>query len=195
MSVRPRLKFLIESPVQVGDRVLLRYPEAVDQDEFLRLRKVSQSFHKPWEPTPIAGVDPYSADTFRNYLKGKRKDNRERLLVCRTDDGAIVGAFNLSEIVRGPLQSAYLGYWVGAPFQRRGYMTDGIQLLLAHAFGAVGLHRIEANIRPENIASLALVQRAGFSKEGYSPRYLKIDGDWRDHERWAILHEDWHPRI
>ena len=114
----------------------------------------------------------------------------ESLLVCRRADGAIVGAYNLSHIVYGPLCSAYLGYYAFEPFTDQGYMRDGIRLLLRHAFRTLGLHRVEANIQPGNDASIALVRSAGFQREGYSPRYLKIAGRWRDHERWAILAEE-----
>jgi ribosomal-protein-alanine N-acetyltransferase len=86
--------------------------------------------------------------------------------------------------------NAYLGYAVGQPFAGQGYMAEGIDLVLRHAFGSMGLHRLEANIQPDNAASIALAKRAGFQLEGFSPRYLKIDGQWRDHERWAIVAEE-----
>ncbi len=91
----------------------------------------------------------------------------------------------------GAFRSAYLGYYIGAPYARQGYMSEGIRLILQYAFKQLKLHRLEANIQPENLASIALVKRSGFVKEGYSRRYLKIGGRWRDHERWAILYEDW----
>lgn len=96
-------------------------------------------------------------------------------------------SFNLSQIVRRTLQSAYLGYAVGKPFAGQGYMRDGIDLVLRRAFVTLRLHRAEANIQPGNRASIALAQGAGFNREGFSPRYLKIADRWRDHERWAIL--------
>ena len=92
--------------------------------------------------------------------------------------------------MRGPFQSAYLGYYGFAPFEGQGYMTEAMRLVLRHAFGAMRLHRVEANIQPGNAASIALVRRCGFHLEGFSPRYLKVSGRWRDHERWAILGED-----
>lgn len=171
-------------------RTILRYPGPDDREEFLALRAASADFHRPWEPAPAAGIDPYSAEAFANYLKGSRHETRERLLLCRRDSGTILGSFNLSEICRGPLQSAYLGYWIGTEFTQQGYMTEGIRLILRHAFVTLGLHRVEANIRPENEPSLALVRRAGFRREGFSPGYLKIDGAWRDHERWAMLADE-----
>jgi [ribosomal protein S5]-alanine N-acetyltransferase len=118
---------------------------------------------------------------------------RHRLLVCRRVDGTIVGVINLNEIVRATFQSAYLGYYAFYPHAGRGYMTEGLALVLRHAFRRLGLHRLEANLQPENRASRALVRRLGFRKEGFSPRYLKIGGRWRDHERWAIVREAWAP--
>jgi ribosomal-protein-alanine N-acetyltransferase len=115
-------------------------------------------------------------------------------LICRREDGAILGAVNLNEIVRGPAQSAFLGYWIGAAHARQGYMTEALQLALRHGFGILKLHRVEANILPVNRPSIALVRRAGFRREGYSPRYLRIAGRWADHERWALLSERWRPR-
>ncbi|ALA25340.1 Putative ribosomal N-acetyltransferase YdaF [Piscirickettsia salmonis] len=99
----------------------------------------------------------------------------------------LIGVFNISEIVRGCFQSAYLGYYAFEPFANQGYMTQGLRLLVEHAFNTLKLHRLEANIRPENNASSKLVKKVGFQKEGYSPNYLYLDGAWRDHERWAII--------
>ena len=106
-------------------------------------------------------------------------------------DDAIVGYVNLSQIVRGVFQSAYMGYQVFAPYASQGYMTAAMPLVLRLVFRTLKLHRVEANIQPTNAASLAVVRRAGFRKEGYSPRYLKIAGRWRDHERWTMTVEDW----
>ena len=114
-------------------------------------------------------------------------------VICRRDDDALVGAINLNEIVRGNFQSAYLGYYIGAAYAGQGYMTEALQATLRTAFREVGLHRVEANIQPANAASIALAARAGFRCEGYSPRYLKVGGRWRDHERWALLAEEWQP--
>jgi len=102
-----------------------------------------------------------------------------------------VGAINLTGIIRGSFQSGYLGYYIGAPYCGKGYMTEALELMLTLAFRGHRLHRVEANIQPGNQGSLRLVQRAGFHREGYSPRYLKIGGRWRDHERWALLVDEW----
>jgi ribosomal-protein-alanine N-acetyltransferase len=105
--------------------------------------------------------------------------------------GELAGVINLSEIVRGAFRSAYLGYYAFVPHAGRGYMTEGLALALRWIFGTLRLHRVEANIQPGNAASRALVRRLGFRREGFSPRYLKIAGRWRDHERWALVAEDW----
>ncbi len=101
-----------------------------------------------------------------------------------------MGQASLSEIIRGPLQQAFLGYWIGRPFVRQGYMGEALPLVLRVAFGELKLHRVEANIQPGNAASIALARRVGFRMEGYSPRYLQIRGAWADHERWAMLSEE-----
>jgi [ribosomal protein S5]-alanine N-acetyltransferase len=131
---------------------------------------------------------------FADYIERCGQSDFEGFLVCRKEDDAIVGSINLSQIFRGGFKSAYLGYQVGEPFAGRGYMTEAIELVLRYAFREMKLHRLEANIQPENGASIAIVKRAGFTKEGYSRRYLKISGRWRDHERWAIVMEDWRER-
>jgi ribosomal-protein-alanine N-acetyltransferase len=145
----------------------------------------SRSFHRPWATAPV------DVERFAAYLADSRRPDFEAMLLCRRADLAILGFFNLSQIVRRSLQSAYLGYAVGRPYAGHGYMREGIQLVLRHAFAELRLHRIEANIQPENHASIALARGAGFRREGFSPRYLKIAGRWRDHERWAILADDW----
>jgi ribosomal-protein-alanine N-acetyltransferase len=165
--------------------VFIRPPVAADRREFISLMRDSRSFHRPWATAPT------DDERFATYLADSRRPDFEAMLVCRRIDEAILGFFNLSQIFRGVLQSAYLGYAVGAPFARNGYMRDGLSLVLRHAFTILKLHRVEANIQPGNSASLALARGAGFRREGYSPRYLKIGGRWRDHERWAILAEEW----
>jgi len=171
--------------VSSDGRVFLRPPARGDRDEFTSLMRSSRSFHSPWATAPT------DDDRFAAYLADARRADFEAMLVCRREDNAIVGFFNLSQIVRRGFQNAYLGYAVGKPFAGQGYMRDGLELVLRHAFANLRLHRVEANIQPTNTRSLALAQGAGFRREGFSPRYLKIGGRWRDHERWAILAEDW----
>jgi len=169
-------------------RVYLRPPTRADRDEFVALMRASRTFHTPWATAPT------DEDRFAAYLADARRADFEAMLVCRHPDGAILGFFNLSQIVRRGLQSAYLGYAIGKPFAGQGYMKEGLELVLRHAFMTLRLHRVEANIQPGNKASLALARGAGFRREGFSPRYLKIGGRWRDHERWAILAEEWRAR-
>jgi ribosomal-protein-alanine N-acetyltransferase len=130
-------------------------------------------------------------EAYRAYLARSRSPNAHFRLIWRAADRTLLGAINLSEIVRGAFQSAYLGYYLGAAYAGQGYMSEALALMLGEAFGELRLHRVEANIQPGNVASIALVRRAGFQQEGYSPRYLKLGGRWRDHERWAIRVEQW----
>ena len=125
--------------------------------------------------------------------KGSVAEDCERLEIRRVADESIIGSIEISRIARGNFQSAYLGYRIDARHRGQGYMSEALQLVLRHAFRTLGLHRVEANVEPGNEASIALVRRAGFTREGYSRRYLKIGGRWRDHERWALLREDWRP--
>ncbi|MEA2459704.1 MAG: [ribosomal protein S5]-alanine N-acetyltransferase [Thermoleophilaceae bacterium] len=168
----------------VGERTFLRHGHDRDAQEFVELIRASRELHQPWSFPPTEPED------FRGLVDRSRNDDFELLLLCRRGDGAIMGFFNLSQIFRGPFMNAYLGYAVGQQFAGQGYMSEGIELVLQHAFETLGLHRLEANIQPTNAASIALAKRAGFRLEGFSPRYLKIDGHWRDHERWAVLAEE-----
>jgi ribosomal-protein-alanine N-acetyltransferase len=168
--------------------VFLRSPTRTDRDEFIELMRISRAFHSPWATAPT------DDERFSAYLADARRVDFEAMLLCRDEDGAIVGFFNLSQIVRRGFQSAYLGYAVGTPYAGQGYMTEGIRLVLRYAFLTLRLHRVEANIQPSNANSIALARSAGFRREGFSPRYLKIGGRWRDHERWAILAEEWRAR-
>lgn len=166
-------------------RVIIRSPTIDDSAELTALVRSSRRLH--------AGLvhPPTSARGFRAALERWSGNEHEPFIIARKDDDRIIGMANFSQIFRGPFCSAYLGYWVGQPFAGEGYMTEGVSLALNEAFGRLKLHRVEANLQPQNDASRGLVKRLGFRKEGYSPRYLKIGGRWRDHERWAILREEW----
>ena len=169
----------------MADAVFLRTPTRRDEAEFLALVRASRAFHRPWM-TP-----PATPERFRAYVAKCAREDYCGLLVCRRADRRIVGVMNISQIVRGPLQSAFLGYWAGASYAGKGYMAQGLALVLRHAFRKLRLHRIEANLQPGNARSRKLARGAGFRKEGFSPRYVKILGRWRDHERWAITREEW----
>jgi ribosomal-protein-alanine N-acetyltransferase len=127
---------------------------------------------------------------FDAYLRCLRRKSFLGFWVV-TETSELAGVINVSEIVRGLFGSGYLGYYAFAPHNTQGYMTRGLAAVLAEAFGRQGLHRLEANIQSGNDKSRALVERLGFRLEGFSPRYLKIAGRWRDHERWALTIEDW----
>ena len=172
-----------------GAPVYLRAPRPGDREEFLQLNRASRRLHRGLVFPPVTPAQ------FARYLAQRRQPDCPGFLICRAADGIIVGAINISEIVRGVFWSGYLGYQIGAPYAGQRYMTAALQLALGFAFRRLRLHRVEANIQPGNRASLALVRRAGFRREGVSRRYLKIGGRWRDHERWALLAEEWRPRL
>jgi ribosomal-protein-alanine N-acetyltransferase len=168
-------------------RVLVRAPTPEDRGAYLRAMRSSRRLHSPWLPAP-------TDQTFDRLLVCVKDERYEPGLVCRIEDGTIVGFININEIVRGLFQSGYLGYAAVAGYAGQGYMREGLEVVMARAFTELGLHRLEANIQPANQASIALVRGAGFVHEGFSERYLKIGGRWRDHERWAIRAEQWRAR-
>ena len=142
--------------------------------------RASRAVHRPWLYPPLDSA------AYHVYLARLDNDRKYGYLACRRDDDEIVGWLNVSEIVRGSLQSAFLGYGGVIAHAGQGYMTEAVRLVVREAFGPLGLHRLEANIQPGNLASIALARRCGFVKEGFSERYLKVGGRWCDHERWAI---------
>ena len=166
------------------DARILERPSSARRGEFLAAVRRSRTLHTPWVSAPDTGA------LFDGYLDRLKEATYLSYWVI-TPDRQLAGVINISEIVRGVFQSGYLGYYAFEPFNGQGYMTRGLAAVLRDAFRVQHLHRLEANIQPANVASRALVQRLGFRQEGFSPRYLKIAGRWRDHERWAILAEDW----
>ncbi len=168
---------------QGAGRVRLRPLAARDEDEFTALARASVALHHPWYAMPTTRED------FRAYLARLSQPGIEGFLVCLRDGGAMAGIVTIDSIIRGRYQSASLSYAAFAPAAGQGYMSEGLTLVLRYAFGELRLHRLEASIQPANHASLRLIGRMGFRKEGYSPAMLFIDGAWRDHERWAITRE------
>jgi ribosomal-protein-alanine N-acetyltransferase len=166
-------------------RVHLQVPGPIDAREFLAAVAASRSLHHPWVAPPATRA------AYRAHIARGNGDDFRSLLIRRNGDDALVGLANLSAIQRGNLQSAYLGFYAFLPYAGLGYMTEGLTLVLRHAFADLGLHRVEANVQPTNAPSMALVERVGFRREGFSPRYLKIGGAWRDHVRWAALADEW----
>lgn len=181
----PRSNNEIENAVVTGKNVYLRKPVRGDMKEFLALNRASRELHRGLVSPAIEGPQ------FTAFLERCRRADSACFFICRLEDHKIVGSINLSQIFMGGFRSAYLGYFIGVPYAGLGYMTEAMRLTLRYAFAHLQLHRLEANIQPGNVASVALVKGAGFVREGYSRRYLKICGRWRDHERWAILAEDW----
>lgn len=156
----------------------------VDAVELTRLNIESRARHEPWVQ-PFTTMDGFE-EWFGTLFTGANIGFVARDLAS----GGIVGVTNLSQVFLKGFQSAYLSYYGMAAFAGRGFMTQAVRLTVEHAFGEIGLHRLEVNIQPGNTPSIALAKRAGFRKEGFSPRYLRIDGVWRDHERWALLADD-----
>jgi ribosomal-protein-alanine N-acetyltransferase len=177
----------------VGPRVYLRRPGGRDAARFIAAAHASAKLHGRWVQAPAT---PEEFARYAHRFGGRHTGDPATtthlgLLVCRRSDEALLGVFNVSEIVRGVFQSAYLGYYALSPHQGQGYMAEGIALTLDVVFRTLRLHRIEVNVQPTNARSIALARGAGFVREGFSQRYVKIAGRWRDHERWALLVEDW----
>jgi ribosomal-protein-alanine N-acetyltransferase len=188
MGVKLR-EFLVEGP-----RVGLRVPRESDRQAWDALRKASGTVLTRWEPRMKPGPGE-PTEAFDRFLKDADTPARLRLMIVERETGALLGYVGLGSIIRGPFQSAFMGYWIGKPFAGRGYMSEAIGLMLRHAFTTLKLHRVEANIQPTNEASKRTALRCGLRLEGYSPRYLKIAGAWADHERYAITIEDWREQI
>jgi ribosomal-protein-alanine N-acetyltransferase len=182
IALRPTLPRMPDI-LRRGRRVHIRPILPADEAEFLRRVRASRSLHRPWS------YPPATAHAYRE-LVGEGRANDARIVVCRNDDGAIVGYFGLGQIIYGSFRNAHLGYYALEPFAGQGFMREGLELVLRYAFGDLRLHRVQASIQPGNARSIALVRGAGFRQEGLALRYLKIGGRWRDHERWAITVED-----
>jgi ribosomal-protein-alanine N-acetyltransferase len=161
----------------VAARVFLERLAPSSQGEYDAAVRRSRKLHAPWVmPAP-----------YKALLRRRKSSTHIHLLVRLKETRELVGMVNVTEIVRGSMRSAYLGYCAFAPHERQGFMTAGLRLVIKRVFGPMRLHRVEANIQPGNRPSKRLVRALGFRREGYSPRYLKIRGRWRDHERWALL--------
>lgn len=167
--------------------IILRHASRADGAALIHGNIASRDHHAPWAYpfTDEAGFEAWLADCTTGAQQG--------MVAREAEPGAIAGVVNISQIVLKGFRSAYLGYFGMAGFAGRGLMTEAVRLAIRHGFDEIGLHRLEANIQPGNHASIALVRRLGFRREGFSPRYLKVGGEWRDHERWALLADDPQP--
>ncbi len=164
--------------------VLIAPARRADAAELIAANRASRDLHRPW-------VEPFTDQAgFEAWLERMTEGPCVGLVARSLSTGEMIGVVNLNEIVRGAFQSAYLGYYGMVGQSGQGLMTEAVRLAARHAFDRLGLHRVEANIQPDNLRSIALVRRLGFRLEGFSPRYLRIAGAWRDHQRYALLADD-----
>jgi ribosomal-protein-alanine N-acetyltransferase len=174
-----------------GEGVSLRTPQMGDFEEWAALREASRDFLVPWEPTWPA--DDLSRAAFRRrlrrYQEDQRLDQAYPFFVFRDEDRALVGGLTLTNMRRGVAQAVSLGYWMGQAYARRGYMTAAVRATVPFAFATLRLHRIEAACIPANAASVRLLDKAGFTQEGYACEYLCINGIWQDHLLYARVND------
>jgi ribosomal-protein-alanine N-acetyltransferase len=179
-------------PAIAGEGVVLRVPQLSDFAEWAALRAASRDFLTPWEPTWPA--DDLTRTSFRRRVKRYSEDQRSDLayafFVFRKHDDVLLGGLTLANIRRGCAQTGSLGYWMGAPYARQGHMTAAVNAVVPFAFSTLRLHRIEAACIPANVASVRLLEKTGFRREGFARQYLCIDGAWQDHLLYARLDDD-----
>jgi ribosomal-protein-alanine N-acetyltransferase len=177
------INFADPLPSVAGEGVLLRMPQAPDYTDWTALREGSRDFLTPWEPTWPA--DDLSRSAFRRrirrYSEDLRTDQGYAFLIIRTSDNTLVGGLTLANIRRGVAQAGSIGYWMGRPFVRQGYMTAAVRAIIPFAFASLRLHRLEAACIPTNAGSIGLLEKTGFVREGYAREYLCINGIWQDH--------------
>lgn len=185
------------APVLAGRRVTLRAPQAADFPAWAELREESRRFLSPWEPTWPA--DDLTRPAFKRRLKRYAREIRDEsglpFFLFRQEDDQLVGGLTLSNIRRGVTQSCSLGYWMGERFAGMGYMSEAVALVIGHVFDGMRLHRLEAASMPSNARSIRLLEKAGFTREGFARRYLLIDGGWQDHVLFGLIAEDRHGRM
>ena len=174
-----------------GRRVVLRPPVMDDFPAWVALRQDSRSFLEPWEP--LWNDDEFSRRNFRLRLRAYKSwaeaDQAISLFIAEQSTGNLLGGITLGGIRRGVQQSGTLGYWIGKRYKRQGLMTEAVNLIVAHSFSEMGLHRVEAACLPRNTASRALLQSCGFEEEGLAISYIKIAGKWEDHVLYAKVNK------
>jgi [ribosomal protein S5]-alanine N-acetyltransferase len=179
-------------PVIEGEGVFLRAPQMADFQEWAELRESSRAFLTPWEPTWLH--NDLTRGAFRRRLKryaeDLRSDQAYPFFVFRRADHALVGGLTLANVRRGVAQAGSLGYWIGEPYARHGLMTSAVNALIPFAFESLRLHRLEAACIPSNVASIRLLERTGFTREGFARQYLCINGVWQDHLLYGLLQSD-----
>jgi ribosomal-protein-alanine N-acetyltransferase len=185
-----RSPFAADPPPSFRDgHALIRVPEMSDYEQWASLRALSRDFLTPWEPVWPANDLTRTAfrSRIRQYWRDIDDDAAYPYFIFDRDGQTLVGALTLSNVRRGVAQTATLGYWIGLPHARQGYMTSAVCLMLDFAFRHLGLHRVEAACLPHNQASMRLLLRCGFAREGLARGYLKIAGEWQDHLLFARL--------
>jgi ribosomal-protein-alanine N-acetyltransferase len=189
------VSFTEQLPAVVGEGVVLRPPQMSDYPDWAALREASRAFLTPWEPT--WPPDDLTRSSFRRRIKRYAEDQRGDLaypyFVFRRADNALVGGLTLANVRRGCAQTGNLGYWIGAIHARQGYMTAAVSCFVPFAFQTLRLHRIEAACIPANSASIRLLEKTGFRREGFAREYLCINGAWQDHLLFARLKSDPNP--
>jgi ribosomal-protein-alanine N-acetyltransferase len=179
-------------PAIAAGGVLLRAPQVADYPEWATLREESRDFLTPWEPT--WPDDDLTRAAFRRrlrrYAEDQRCDQAYPFFLFRSSDGALLGGLTIANVRRGVAQAGSLGYWVGGRFARQGYMTAGVRAIMPFVFRTLNLHRLEAACIPANVASVGLLEKTGFVREGYARAYLCINGSWQDHLLFARLNDD-----
>lgn len=168
-----------------SERIYLCFPSSNDKEEFLLATRNSIKMHHPWVQAPCDETQYYQ------YIQKLNLESHIGFFIRKVSDQQLVGVINISEIVKGVFESGYLGFYLFKNFSKQGFMYEGLSLALHFYFKVLKLHRLEANIQPKNFKSLNLVRKLNFRREGFSPKYLKINGKWCDHERYAILSEEY----
>lgn len=175
-----------------GEKVWLRVPQMADYAEWSHLRGTSESFLRPWEPE--WAPDELTRSAFRRRLRYYQRDVRDgtgyAFFLFRNDDNKLLGGATLTNARRGVSQSVSIGYWVGAPYSRQGFMTAALRSLVPFVFNNLGFHRLEAACLPTNLASRRLLENCGFEQEGFARKYLKINGLWQNHLLFAAIDDE-----
>ncbi len=180
----PPLKMGFTHTIARGEKVELQLPSSSHRKLFVDFVRRNKNFHEPW--VYVSGDPKY----FDLYLRRMKMGKMIGFFVFTKEENEFIGVINLNSIRLDPFGSASLGYYADEKMSGKGYMKEAIRLVLRHAFQKIGLNRVEVNVQPGNEASIGLVKAAGFTKEGFSRKFLKIGDEYRDHERWAILAED-----
>ncbi len=179
-------------PIIESERVVLRAPQMSDYPAWAELRASSREFLMPWEP--LWSMDELTRASFRRRVRHYQRDLREdigyALFIYSVATGGLVGGVTLCNVRRGVTQSCTLGYWVGAQYAQQGYMTAAIRAVVPFVFDSLDLHRLEAACLPANTASMRLLEKTGFKREGLARRYLRINGGWQDHLLYGLLDSD-----